>query len=103
MPDPLKDTNYVPTEIPANVKKVKLVISSKKRKVTSLEDVTQLKEVNSNNLESGSSKGLITRPVLTASKKRKHNDPVAITSTSRYYMWMYRQSPIFSSVTKKLF
>ena len=88
MPDPLKDTNYVPTEIPANVKKVKLVISSKKRKVTSLEDVTQLKEVNSNNLESGSSKGLITRSVLTASKKRKHNDPVTITSTSRYHKWI---------------
>ena len=86
MPDPLKDTNYVPTEIPANVKKVKLVISSKKRKVTSLEDVTQLKEVNSNNLESGSSKGVLTGPVLTASKKRKCNNPVAITTTSRYYM-----------------
>ena len=81
MPDPLQEANYVPTVIPSNVKKVKLVISSKKRKLASsveLESVSQLKEVDPNSLESGSSKG-----VLPAFKKRKHTNHVLLTSLTR--------------------
>ena len=82
MSDPLKPTNVVEA-IPSDVKKVKLVISSRKRNVASsniLEPITQLKEVDSNSLESGSSKGTVS-----ASKKRQNRELASLsTSTTRF-------------------
>ena len=85
MIDPLRETNGVYEPIPDNIKKVKLVISSRKRKLPSniLEPITQLKEVDSNSLESGSSKGAFGR-----SKKRKKKEVAAAlpTASTRYRM-----------------
>jgi hypothetical protein len=92
MLDPLKETNGVYEPIPANVKKVKLVISSRKRKLPSniLEPITQLKEVDSNSLESGSSKGAFRR-----SKKRKNKEVAdALTIASTRYLIMFNLSKL---------
>jgi hypothetical protein len=96
MPDPLKTTNIV-EPIPSDVKKVKLVVSSRKRNVASsniLEPITQLKEVDSNSLESGSSKG-----VFEASKKTKNRELAALSNpTTRYIFWLF----MFFSITLNL-
>ena len=85
MIDPLRETNGVYKPILANIKKVKLVISSRKRKLPSniLEPITQLKEVDSNSLESGSSKGAFGR---TKKRKKKEVATAIPTASTRYRM-----------------
>ena len=54
--DPLDGSSTELKEVPPDVKKVKLIISARKRKLDTevLEPITQLKEVDSNSLEPSS-------------------------------------------------
>lgn len=84
MSDPLRETNGV-LEVPPNIRKVKLVISSKKQKIIPniLEPITQLKEVDSNNLEVDESNFRSLDVPVFRKKSRSSTAAVASSSGSR--------------------